>query len=163
MLLHLSDRAAFGVGDLTGELVLDVARSRGSVASLAAFGRFAACFAFHCATPARYTRIPFRVAALRRSSREIVDGSRPICRAISRTPWFCAFSKAISSRSAYERYLPVGTYRHIGDIPPAWRNHRVPTGVDTPTLAAASSVVTPSAINRQKARCTARDGSGRPR
>ncbi len=38
----------------------------------------------------------------------------------------------------------------------------VPTGVDTPTSAAASSLVTPLATNRQNARSTARDGSGRP-
>ena len=42
--------------------------------------------AFHCATEARYSSRPPRVAALRVSSRETVDGLRPIRRAISRTP-----------------------------------------------------------------------------
>src|SRR3954449_6283667 len=61
-----------------------------------------------------------------------------------------------------DRWRPVGSARLIGDIPPAWRSHLDPTGVDTPTSAAASSVVIPSAIDPQNARCTARDGSGRP-
>ena len=46
--------------------------SRGLVASLAGLGRRAAVCAFHCATVARYSILPLRVAALRRSSREIV-------------------------------------------------------------------------------------------
>lgn len=54
--------------------------------SFAVFGRLAACWAFHCATNARYSSFPLLVAALRRSSREIVAGLRPIRRAISRTP-----------------------------------------------------------------------------
>ena len=58
----------------------------GLVTSLAVFGRRAAISAFHCATPARYSNLPLRVAALRLSSREIVDGERSIRRAISRTP-----------------------------------------------------------------------------
>jgi hypothetical protein len=46
------------------------------------------------------------VAALRRSSREIVDGDRPNCRAISRTPQPVARNSAISSRSANDKYRP---------------------------------------------------------
>jgi hypothetical protein len=46
--------------------------NRGLVASLAGFGRRAAVWAFHCATVARSWILPLRVAALRRSSREIV-------------------------------------------------------------------------------------------
>lgn len=45
---------------------------------------------------------------------------------------------------------------------PAGRNHLDATGVDTPTSAPAASLVRPWAINRQNARWTARDGSGRP-
>jgi hypothetical protein len=41
-----------------------------------------------------------RVAALRRSSREIVEAARPRRRAISQTPHFCECRIAISSRSA---------------------------------------------------------------
>ena len=70
---------------------------------------------------------------------------------------------AISSRSAKERYRPVGSARQIGDMPPAWRNHRDPTGVDTPTTAAASSLESPSAISRQNARSTARGHEPRDR
>jgi hypothetical protein len=63
--------------------------------------------------------LSLRVAALRRSSREIVPGSRPILRAISRTPISWARSSAISSRSANDRQRPVGSSRLIGGIPPA--------------------------------------------
>jgi transposase InsO family protein len=60
-----------------------------------------------------------RVEALRRSSREIVDGERPIRRAISRTPsdWACKI--AISSRSANDRRRPDTGASEIGGIPPA--------------------------------------------
>ena len=43
------------------------------------------------------------MAALRRNSLEIVDGERPIHRAISRTPMPSARNSAISSRSAKQR------------------------------------------------------------
>ena len=78
-------------------------RNLSFVASLAIFGRFAACCAFHCATKARYSGFPPRVAAFRRNSRETVPGSRPILRAISRTPICLARSSAISSRSSKDR------------------------------------------------------------
>jgi hypothetical protein len=60
-------------------------------------GRAAARSAFHCATVARYRNTPPRVSALRRSSREIVDGDRPIRRAISPTPSCSAFKSAASA------------------------------------------------------------------
>lgn len=44
-----------------------------------------------------------RVEALRRSSREIFDGSRPVRRAISRAPCPWALSIAMSSRSGNDR------------------------------------------------------------
>jgi hypothetical protein len=44
-----------------------------------------------------------RVEALRRSSREIVDGLRFNRRAISRTPSFCARHIAMSSRSGKDK------------------------------------------------------------
>lgn len=73
------------------------------IVGLEAFGRLAACCAFHWATVPRYSCLPPRVAALRRSSREIVPGSRPRARAMSRTPLFLARRIAISSRSAKVR------------------------------------------------------------
>src|SRR5680860_1721978 len=60
-------------------------RSASLAASLATLGRFARRSACHCAVMARYSRLPQRVAALRLSSREIVDGERPSWEAISRT------------------------------------------------------------------------------
>jgi hypothetical protein len=68
---------------------------------------------------------PLLVAALRRSSREIVDGLRPSAAAICRTPLPRARSTAISSRSAV-RNRPDGGPHEYGDIPPASRNHLVP-------------------------------------
>src|SRR4051794_2264423 len=47
-------------------------------------------------------------------------------------------------------------------MPPRCRNHRDPTGPDTPTATAASSLVRPSAILTQNARSTSRRGGGRP-
>ena len=72
-------------------------------ASLATFGRLARRSACHCAAVARYSSKPPRVAALRRSSREIVDGDRPTRRAIWQTPQPWALRTAISSRSANDR------------------------------------------------------------
>lgn len=57
-------------------------------------------------TGARYSNRPLRVAALRVSSREIVDGLRSRRRAISRTPTLRARSNPISSRSTNDKYLP---------------------------------------------------------
>ena len=73
-------------------------RNTGSATSLATFDRRARRSACHCAVVARYSNPPLRVAALRRSSREIVDAARPAWRAISRTPQPLAFRIAISSR-----------------------------------------------------------------
>src|SRR3954451_5616134 len=47
-------------------------------------------------------------------------------------------------------------------MPPRWADHRDPTGPDTPTATAASSLVNPSAILAQKTRSTSRRGGGRP-
>src|SRR3954451_21893038 len=47
-------------------------------------------------------------------------------------------------------------------MPPRWRNHRDPTGPDTPTATAASSLLMPSAILAQNTRSTSRRGGGRP-
>jgi len=47
-------------------------------------------------------------------------------------------------------------------MPPAWRNHRVPAAEDTPTAAAASSLVTPLAISHQNSLSTSRRSDGAP-
>jgi hypothetical protein len=122
--------------------------------SFAVFGLQACNSAFHCAIDARYSRCPPRVAALRRSSREIVDGARPSIRAIARTPICWAFSNAISSRSANDRYRPDKGFKSSEGIPPRWRNHRDPTGLDTPHATAASPLLNPSAILTQNKRST---------
>ena len=50
-----------------------------------------------------------------------------------------------------------------GAIPPAVRNQRNPTGCDTPTFIAASSLESPSAINAQnRRRCSCHATGGRP-
>src|SRR3954468_22237361 len=133
-------------------------RSRGSAASLAVLGRRATSSAFHCATDGRYSSLPPRVAAFLRSSREIVDGERSISRAIARTPLPSARSKAISSRSAKHKYRHVWGSRNSVAIPPRSRNHRTPAADDTPTAAAASSLLRPLAISRQNQSSTSRNG-----
>src|SRR5215207_1281080 len=137
-------------------------RSRSFSTSLAVFGRRAISSAFHCATDARYSRVPPRVAALRRSSREIVDGARPTRRAICLTPAPWAVSKAISSRSSNDRWRPVtGASKNVG-MPPRSRNQRLPAACDAPTAIAASSLVSPLAISRQNNRSTSRRSDGLP-
>src|SRR4051812_33535350 len=119
------------------------------VASLALFGRRAARSACHCAVVARYAKPPLRVAALRRNSREIVDGARLSWRAISRMPWPRARHSAISSRSANTRYRSDGGFADgasvVGGMPPASRNQRPPTAGDTPASIAAASLDRPAA------------------
>src|SRR5919199_3346763 len=137
-------------------------RSRSLVTSFAAFGRLASRSAFHCATDARYSSLPPRVAALRLSSREMVEGLRPTRRAISRTPRPWPLSTAISSRSAYDRYRPVSGATRNNGMPPRSRNHRVPAACDTPTAVAASSLLSPLAIWRQNKRSTSRRNAGAP-
>jgi hypothetical protein len=106
-------------------------------------------------------------AALRRSSREIVDGARATRRAISRTPCPWARQSAICSRSVNARYRPdsggAEGMRCDAGMPPASRNHRVPTAGDTPALTAASSLECPVAIAAQNRRCSSRRRTeGRP-
>ena len=56
----------------------------------------------------------------------------------------------MSSRSANDRYLPDSGFAAglniAGGIPPASRNHLVPTGCDNPALSAATSLLIPPAI-----------------
>src|SRR6185369_2200557 len=137
------------------------------IASFAGLGRRAARSACHWAVVARYSKPPDRVAALRRSSREIVDGARASRRAISRTPCPWARQSAICSRSVNARYRPDGGgaegIRCDAAMPPASRNHRVPTAGDTPALTAASSLECPVAIATQNRRCSSRRRTeGRP-
>jgi hypothetical protein len=71
-------------------------------------------------------------------------------------------SSAISSRSTNDRYLPDGELSWIDGMPPRSRNHREPTGPDTPHATAAYSLLSPSAILTQNARSTSRRIGGRP-
>src|SRR3954463_9682610 len=142
-------------------------RSAAFTASFAGFGRRAARSACHCAVVARYSRPPLRVAALRRSSREIVDAARPSRRAVSRTPQPRARNSASSSRSANDRYRSDGGFADganiLGDMPPASRNQRAPTAGDTPTSIAAASLDRPAAIAAQNRRRLSRCATpGRP-
>src|SRR5215210_1102149 len=143
------------------------ALSAGCVTSFAGFGRRAARSACHCAVVAQYSSPPPRVAALRRSSREIVEAARPSRRAISRTPWPCARHSAISSRSANDRYRPESGFDEgasaAGGMPPASRNHRAPIAGDTPARHAASALARPAAIAAQNRRRSSRRATpGRP-
>src|SRR5690349_13599861 len=136
-------------------------------ASFAGFGRRAARSACHCAVVARYSRPPERVAALRRNSREIVDGGRASWRPIARTPCPWARQSAICSRSVNARNRPDGGGAEgltcDAAMPPASRNHRVPTAGDTPASTAASSLGRPAAIATQNRRCSScRRTEGRP-
>jgi hypothetical protein len=97
-----------------------------------------------------------RAAALRRSSREIVDGERSSCLAISYTRAPCARSSAISSRSSKHKYLHETSSSTNVAIPPRSQNHRTPAAVDTPTACAASTLLKPSLIRRQNARSMSR-------
>src|SRR3954453_7029205 len=142
-------------------------RSGSLIASLADFGRRADRSACHCADVARYAKPPLRVAALRRSSREIVDGARSSRRAISRTPCRCARPMAISSRSANDRERPDSGFddgaRWDGGMPPALRNQRALTAGDTPAPTAASSLEHPAAMAAQNRwRSSRRATEGRP-
>lgn len=82
---------------------------------------------------------------------EIVPGSRPTCRAISRTPFPWAFRRAISSRSANDRYLPECGFGSNGRMPPHCRYQRFASAGATPIAPAASSARRPSAIASQNA------------
>ncbi len=107
---------------------------------------------------------PLRVAALRRSSREIVDAERPICRAISRTPAPRACRIASSSRSARDRYRPECGFADrpniAGGMPPAFRNHLVPIACGTPAATAASSLAMPDAMPAQNRLRSSRPAAG---
>jgi hypothetical protein len=66
------------------------------------------------------------------------ESLRDIGRALNRTP------AAITSRSANDRYRPkIGTDKNVA-IPRRCLKQRVPTAEDTPTAAAADSLVRPS-------------------
>ena len=119
--LQIGARHQFAVGlcDLPGEAVGRIGAQPVVGDELETSRRLARRSACHCAVDARYSSRYVRVDALRRNSREIVDGDRPSRRAIARTPvpWPCAI--AISSRSAQDRYRPDTGAKQIGGIPPA--------------------------------------------
>ena len=136
-------------------------------ASLLGFGRRADRSACHWAVVARYSSPPPRVAELRRSSREIVEADRPSRHPISCMEWPCTRRSAISSRSVSDRYRPESGFAEdlniAGGIPPAFRNHLVPTGCDTPASSAASSLLIPDAIaNQNRLRSSRPATGGRP-
>jgi hypothetical protein len=78
--------------------------------------------------------------------------------------WLCALRSAISSRSTNDRYRPDSGFDEnlniAGGIPPAFRNHLVPTGCDTSASSAASSLLSPAAIARQNLLCSSRPATG---
>src|SRR5215216_3056323 len=136
-------------------------------ANFVGFGRRADRSACQWAVVARYSSPPLRVAALRRSSREIVEADRPSRRPISCMEWPCTRKSAISSRSTNDRYRPEsGFAEHLniaGGMPPAFRNHLLPTGCDTPAATAASSLLIPAAIaNQNRLRSSRPATGGRP-
>src|SRR5439155_24222361 len=61
-----------------------------------------------------------------------------------------------------DRYRPVTGETMNNGIPPRCRNQRPPTGCDTPTAIAASSLLSPRAISRQNRRSTSRRSDGFP-
>jgi hypothetical protein len=133
-------------------------------ASFVGFGRRADRSACHWAVVARYSSPPLRVAALRRSSREIVEADRPSRRPIACMEWPWTRRSAISSRSSSDRYRPERGFAEdlniAGGMPPAFRNHLVPTGCDTPASTAASSLLIPAAIASQNRRRSSRPATG---
>ena len=122
-------RGAVRRSDRAGEPILHVRSQRSFAASFAAFGRRARRSACHCAVVARYSSSPPRVAALRRNSREIVDGDRPSCRAISRTPHGHARPRSPPARQTTStapttgpnRLMASRHFRNHGCPPPATR------------------------------------------
>lgn len=133
-------------------------------ASFVGFGRRADRSACHWAVGARYSSPPLQGAALRRSSREIVEADRPSRRPIScmERPW--TRRSAISSRSSSDRYRPERDLAEdlniAGGMPPAFRNHLYPTGCDTPASTAASSLLIPAAIATQNRHRSSRPATG---
>src|SRR5918995_1043565 len=88
-------------------------------------------------------------------------------RAISCREWPWTRRSAISSRSTNDRYRPECGFAEdlniAGGMPPAFRNHLVPTGCDTPASAAASSLLIPAAIaNQNRLRSSRPATGGRP-
>jgi len=76
----------------------------------------------------------------------------------------CARRVASSSRSPSGRYRPVSGFADrpyiAGGMPPAFRNHLVPTACGTPAPTAASSLNRPAAVADQNRRCSSRPATG---
>src|SRR4051794_23893306 len=138
--------------------------------------RWAICSGLHALAHCRFFRCPCRrpfqgtTGPRTAAPPEVATtpaSPRPSRRATSRTPWPCARHSAISSRSASDRYRPESGFDEgasaAGGMPPASRNHRVPTAGDTPARHAASSLARPAAIAVQNRRRSSRRATpGRP-
>jgi hypothetical protein len=116
----------------------------------AGFGRAARLQATACADVARYRR---GASALRPSSREIVEGLRPIRLAIARIDSPAARPNAISSRSAKLKYRPFTLRPRRGRTPPLATTHRAPCLRYVPAASAASVMNSPP-CNAAQNTCT---------
>ncbi len=131
---------------------LTYSRSCSFAASLDTLGRLARRSACHWAVEARYSRRYVRVEALRRSSREIVEGSRPRRRAISRTPicWACktAMALALNKRQIPPRDQGQADRRHPATLaeppgPDRRRDPRLGRGTTGDHIPEANPILTP--------------------
>jgi hypothetical protein len=162
--LQAWDRHAARGGDHPREPILHLVAGVSLVASLVSLGRLDRRSACHCAVVARYSRRPPRVAALRHSSRETVDGDRPSRPAISQTPQWRAGSRASllvrqttgSAPTAAQGQTAVPS-RHGS------QNQRTPTAGDPPAAAPASSLEDPRpTASQNRCLCWRRPTGGRP-
>ena len=154
--------------DGTGQPILHI-RPQRRVASPASPASADAPPARHATAPS-WPGTPGRRCASPRCAAARARSSMPPAPADGRSPARhspAPASSAISSRSANDRYRPESGFDERpsvdGGIPPASRNQRDPTGCDTPTPIAASSLDRPAAINAQKRRRSSRRATpGRP-
>ena len=133
------------------------ARSTGSPASFATFGRRARPSAATWAPSARYRP---RLVRFRATSRHTVLAGRPSPAAIARSDQPAARPTAISSRSATPRYRPPTRCAPLPATPPACRNHTSAVCRGTPHRGPACRHPTPARTSSQNSTRTTR---GTPR